>query len=235
MSSSSGSASDSGSSSTSVANSLLDRLRPPNMSELGRKRKIHSNPPPPVGKKRSIQNFHKSDPKSVSPSQRVKDFPGEELLESAGKLFCRACRETLAVKRSVVRNHIASKKHQDSKANLKTKKAKEQDIANALHAHDAETHRKGETLPDEVSVYRVKVAMTFMKCGIPIMKCGQPDLRSLLEDGAYRLTDPRCCISLLCYTFRLAVRQLHAAIHSIYDNYLLENNQTYTKIRHGQN
>lgn len=51
-------------------------------------------------------------------------------------------------------------------------------------------HRKGETLPVEGSVYRVKFAMTFMKCSIPIMKCGQPDLRSLLEDGAYRLTNP---------------------------------------------
>ena len=60
---------------------------------------------------------------------------------------------------------------------------REQDIAEALHAHDAGTHtcRKGETLPDEQSVHRVKVAMTLMKCGIPITKCQHPDLRGLLE------------------------------------------------------
>ena len=93
------------------------------------------------------------------------------MVESAGKLFCRACRENLAIKRSVVQNHIISKKHHDSKEKLKMKMVREQDIAEALHAHDAGTHRKGETLPDEQSVHRVKVAMTLMKCGIPITKC----------------------------------------------------------------
>ena len=39
------------SSTSSVAASLLDRLRCLVKSDLGRKRKIHANPPPPVGKK----------------------------------------------------------------------------------------------------------------------------------------------------------------------------------------
>ena len=84
------------------------------------------------------------------------EFPGEVLSESAGKLFCKACRENIAVKRSVVQNHIKSRKHTESKEKLKQKEARELDIAEALQAHDAETHRKGETLTIEHNVYRVK-------------------------------------------------------------------------------
>ena len=40
--------------------SLLERLRAPSASELGRKRKIDANPPPPKGKKRSTQNVRKN-------------------------------------------------------------------------------------------------------------------------------------------------------------------------------
>ena len=40
--------------------SLLERLRAPSASELGRKRKIDANPPPPKGKKHSTQNVRKN-------------------------------------------------------------------------------------------------------------------------------------------------------------------------------
>lgn len=56
-------------------------------------------------------------------------------------------------------NHIESRKHRDGKDSVKIKKLKN---TNALQAHNAETHRKGEILPDKLNVYRVKVAMTFM-------------------------------------------------------------------------
>lgn len=72
--------------------SLMENLRAPTASELGRKRRIDANPVPPKGKKRSTQNMRKFDLKSVRPSQRASEFPGEELTESAGKLFCKACR-----------------------------------------------------------------------------------------------------------------------------------------------
>ena len=39
-----------------------------------------------------------TDPKSVTPMQRVLEFPKEELTQSAGKLFCNACREELSLK-----------------------------------------------------------------------------------------------------------------------------------------
>ena len=73
----------------------------------------------------------------------MNEFPGEELSDSPGNLFCKTCRENIGVKRSVVQNHIKSMKHAESKEKLKQKVARELDIAEALQAHDAETHRKG--------------------------------------------------------------------------------------------
>ena len=47
------------------------------------------NPGPPRGKRRSAGrgNF---EPKSVTPAQRVREVPDEQLCVSAGKLFCQA-------------------------------------------------------------------------------------------------------------------------------------------------
>ena len=91
-------------------------LRAPKHSEICRKRKVHTNPPP-VGKKCSVC-VGKYDPHSVKPSQRASEFPSECLVDSVGKLFCKACRENIAIKRSVVQNHIKSKKHVDGKVKL---------------------------------------------------------------------------------------------------------------------
>ena len=176
--------------------SLLERLHAPTVSELSRKRKNDANPPP-VGKKCYTQTVRKFDLQSVRPLQRANEFPSEQLVESAGKLFCRACRENVAVKRSVVQNHIKSKKHEESKERLKKKESRERDIAEALRAHDAETHQKvGHCLKN--TIYRAKVVIAFMKSGIPSSKLECPDLRNLLEYG-YRLTDPRHTLDLVSF------------------------------------
>lgn len=49
-----------------------------------------------------------SAPKSVSPHDRAKEYPGECLTVSSHKLFCIACREELTVKKSVVDLHCKS-------------------------------------------------------------------------------------------------------------------------------
>ena len=99
--------------------------------------------------------------------------------------------EDLAVKSNIVKNHVNSKKHKTSKEKYKEKVARERDLAEALHAHDRMTHRKGETLPEEHNVYCAKVVMAFIKSGIPLSKLDSPDLRCLLEDNGYRLNDHR--------------------------------------------
>ena len=74
--------------------SLLDRLKAPQRSELTRKRVIRKNLSSShhgnVCKKRPCCS---TNPKSVTPSSRVREFPDEHFRVSAGMLFCGACRE----------------------------------------------------------------------------------------------------------------------------------------------
>ena len=53
--------------------SLMDRLRTPMPADIARSRKVMKNDPP-KGKRR-CKGRHASDPKGVTPSQRVREFP----------------------------------------------------------------------------------------------------------------------------------------------------------------
>lgn len=168
--------------------SLLDKLRAPRKSELTRKRKLRKNPPshPTYAKRRPSCS---TDPKSVTPLSRAREFPDENLAVSAGKLFCTACREEISLKRSIVASHISSIKHKQSKVKLARKDKKERDIATALVAYDEQEHPRGETLPADQRVYRIKVVTAFLKAGVPLAKLDH--FRDILEENAYRLSDRR--------------------------------------------
>ena len=108
--------------------SLLDVLKAPRQaSDLSRKRKIDSNPP--VGQKRS-RGQGSSESKSVSAKDRVNEFPMflDECLtvSRGGKQFCSVCREELSLRKNIITNQIACKKHWTSKEKVRTSKAKDQ-------------------------------------------------------------------------------------------------------------
>ena len=98
----------SGADTSSSEVSLLDRLKSPVPTEIARKRKLKTNPPP-VGKCQSKETVA-SDPKSVEPRKRVREFPNEMLKVSASTLFCKACHEELGLKKSTIQNHMKSQK-----------------------------------------------------------------------------------------------------------------------------
>ena len=128
-----------------------------------------------------------SDPKTVFPSTRVKEFPGECLEVRLGKLFCVACREELLLKKSTIKNHIYSgNKHSDAKARLAKKEARERDIADRLVVHDKEEQPAGTSVSMAERVYRVKVVENFLRAGIPLSKVDT--LRALPEENGLRLT-----------------------------------------------
>ena len=79
-----------------------------------------------------------NEPKSVTPEQRVKEFPEEKLVVSARKLFCTACREELALKKSIIELYIKSEKHTRGKERRASKDKQEQGIVKALNAYDEE-------------------------------------------------------------------------------------------------
>ena len=96
--------------------SLLDRLRPPTPADLARKRQLKQNPPP-KGVKRG-KGKEKGDPKNISPYERVKAYLDEEFTVRNNKLFCRACKEVLAMKKSSIEYHIKSMKHTNGEKSL---------------------------------------------------------------------------------------------------------------------
>ena len=119
--------------STSTSSSLLSRLRSPTASELSRPRKVHKNPPPKRKKRSKGGGSSNSSDPDIPPSKRVSEFPNELLTVSAGKLFYKACRELLSVKKSTNEDHVGCKKHIDSKQKVHQKEAREKDIAEAPH------------------------------------------------------------------------------------------------------
>ena len=192
------SSSSSSSSSASSHRSLLDVLKAPQRSELARKRSIAQNLP--HDGKRNKAPKHSQDPKGVTPTQRVKEFPGECLSVSANRLFCVSCREEVALKRSIIRSHIGSSKHVNGKARLHSKEAREKDIASSLQSYNAKVHARGETLPEDHRVYRVKVLMAFLRAGIPLNK--MEHFRSLLEENAYSLGGRKTLSDLIPFVLR---------------------------------
>ena len=74
------------SSSSSMESTMLDHLRASAPSTLARKRKIGVNSAPPKGKKRASGQALKAPyvPNGITPSQRASEFPGEQLVVSAG-------------------------------------------------------------------------------------------------------------------------------------------------------
>ena len=67
-----------------------------------------------------------SDPKNMSPRDRIEEFPGENLCPRGGKLFCHGCKEILSSKKNILKNHLASKKHAAGKERLKVTKKRNQ-------------------------------------------------------------------------------------------------------------
>ena len=101
-------------------------------------------------------------------------------------MFCRGCKEVLALKKSAIEYHIKSQKHISGKKKLALKNEEESNILQALHAYDSRVHLVGDGLPDSTRVYRVKVVTAMLKAGVPLNKI---DLfRDLLEEHGYALT-----------------------------------------------
>ena len=188
--------------------SLLDRLRQAPKAAANRKWKIAQNLP--RDRKRNKGPRCMSEPKSVTVSQRVKEYPSEAFTVSANKLFCSDCREEVSIKKSVITLHIQSEKHSKGKAQLQSKSKREQDIVKALLKYDEEMHPVGETLPGEQRVYRVKVVSTFLKAGVPIAKMDH--FRPLLEERGYCLAERKPMSDLIPFILGEEKQQIRKEI-----------------------
>ena len=164
-------------------------LKSPTASDLARKRKVQCNLP------KHGKSFHppksKSNPKNVTASARLTEFPGENFTvsKSNGQLFCNACREEIALKKTIIETHVKTSKHASGKECLEKKEARERDIAKSLEEYNNQFNPEGESLSVAYRVYRVKVVRSFMKAGVPLNKIDC--FRELLEEEAFSLTSSR--------------------------------------------
>ena len=125
----------------------------------------------------------------------MKEFPDQKLCVSARKLFCTACREEVALKKSIIELHLKSEKYEIGKGRLTSKEKREQDVVKALGAYDKEVHPVGETLPADQRVVCIKVVSTFFKAGVPLNKIDV--FRDVLEESGYRLAGRRLMSDLI--------------------------------------
>ena len=102
--------------------------------------------------------------------QRIKKYPNEPFVVSNSQLLCSGCCEELCIKKSNVKNHIASAKHKKGTERLKEKAAKKKDIAKSLKLYNSVEHLRGKTLPKAQQVYRVKVMKALLQAGVPLAK-----------------------------------------------------------------
>ena len=128
-------------------------------------------------------------------------YSTEPFVVSNNALFSRGCREELCVKSSSIKNHCRSAKHLQGKERLEKQQSREQDIADELLAYNKEVHPRGETLPPNQLVLRVKVVRTFLKAGVPLRKIEL--FRDLL---AFRLTDRRFMMDLVPFVLKEAIK-----------------------------
>lgn len=127
----------------------------------------------------------KSDVKNVSLHDRITQFPNQNLTIREGKLFCNACRELVSTKKSILGNHVISKKHTKSKEELLKSKTKTTTIIEAFKAAENK-QMQDSTLPMNEQAFCAEVVEDFLKAGIPIYKIDT--LRPLLEKHGSRLT-----------------------------------------------
>lgn len=108
---------------------LLNHLRQVPKAAANRKRKRVQNLHRTIA---SVATLH-AVPKSVSVSQRVKEYPDDPFAVSANKLFYNACREE---GKSVITLYVQSEKHSRGKVWLQSKNEHEQDIVMALQKYN---------------------------------------------------------------------------------------------------
>lgn len=148
-----------------------------------------------------------SDPKNMSLRDRIEEFPEENLCLRGGKLFCNGCKEILSSKKSILKNHFASKKHAAGKEKLKVTKKRDQTIEEALRK---EKHNKDSTLPVEERAYHLQVVEEFLKAGIPIRKMDK--LRTLLERQGYRLSHSSNMMDYVTIIYKQEIERIKAEI-----------------------
>ena len=77
-------------------------------------------------------------------------------------------------------------KHNDAKSAIQNSKKRDQSLLTFLRRKDEEDNPKGETLPEDMRLFRFDLVEAFLSAGIPLSKIDH--LRSFLKKYGHRLT-----------------------------------------------
>ena len=107
----------------------------------------------------------------MSAYQRARENRNEFLsVTSKNMLRCDACKETISKKKSTFRKHINSVKHNDAKRAIQNSKKRDQSLLTFLRRKDEEDNPKGETLPEDMRLFRFDLVEAFLSAGTPLSK-----------------------------------------------------------------
>jgi len=66
-----------------------------------------------ASQKASAKGKSPSEPSTVSPSERLKEFPNSGLVVSGIHLYCQYCAKIISLKKDTINDHLKSKTHEE--------------------------------------------------------------------------------------------------------------------------
>lgn len=143
---------------------------------------------PPVGEQRERGRAKIGRETRVTVSQWLKQFQGQGLKESAGKIFCTACKEEQPDQMESIRGHVASQKHiarlQKLESSSKAASIWREDLAEMFDNHP---DLKGSKLDAQKHRFRYHVMETFLISGTPLVRL--PFFKPILERSGFTVGD----------------------------------------------
>lgn len=120
-------------------------------------------------------------------TQRLREFPNQGLIESAGQLFCPPCKETIPNIKSSIEYHIRRQKRKTNLMKHRETNGDDAEIKELLSNHfTVNPDKTGTRTSAEVHVYRYRVIEKCMQSGTPLERIDMH--RPLLERTGMALT-----------------------------------------------
>lgn len=124
----------------------------------------------------------------MSLEQRLREFPGQGLKQSAGVLFCGPCKEILPNIKGSIKDHVTRKKHADNLVKYHEKFGDDEEVKQFLSDHfKVNPDESGSRSSEEEHLYRYRCVETFLSTGTPLARVDK--FRPLLVRTGISLTD----------------------------------------------
>ena len=170
----------------------------------------------PAERRNAVCGEHKRSETSVSVAARVRQYKGQMLVESAGVLYCSACKETIQNIKSTIDAHVGRQKHLKAVQDAIKRAGDVSDLRSELISYYREhPEEEGASVPPATSAYRFQVVQAFMQAGIPLSKID--DLRPLLEQHGPALTDSA---KMRAFVPKVEAREVAALLQEVEGQFL---------------